>query len=81
MSEFHTCIFTIQENKPVLQTDATIKGLDTCLLQDEKPVYFTSKALTETQKGYVTIEIESLAVQRLWRGYNTSCTQATYIRD
>ena len=32
------------------------------MLQDEKPVYFASKALTEAQKGYVVIEIESLAV-------------------
>ena len=31
-----------------LQTDASIKGLDTCLLQEETPVYFASKALTET---------------------------------
>ena len=45
-----------------LQTDASIKGLGTCLLQNGKPVYFTSKALTETQKGYVAIELESLAV-------------------
>ena len=46
----------------VLQTDASCKGLGACLLQNEKPVYFTSKALTETQKGYVAIELESLAV-------------------
>ena len=46
----------------VLQTDASCKGLGTCLLQNEKPVYFASKALTETQKGYVAIELESLAV-------------------
>ena len=46
----------------VLQTDASIIGLGTCLLQDEKPVYFASKALTEAQQGYVTIELESLAV-------------------
>ena len=46
----------------VLQTDASCKGLGACLLQNEKPVYFASKALTETQKGYVTIELESLAV-------------------
>ena len=46
----------------VLQTDASSKGLGACLLQNEKPVYFTSKALTETQKGYVAIELESLAV-------------------
>ena len=46
----------------VLQTDTSEKGLGTHLLQDEKPVYFASKALTETQRGYVTIEIEFLAV-------------------
>ena len=46
----------------VLQTDASVKGLGACLLQDQKPVYFASKALTETQHGYVTIKIESLAV-------------------
>ena len=33
----------------VLQTDASINGLGACLLQDEKPVYFASKALTEAQ--------------------------------
>ena len=32
------------------------------MLQEERPVYFTSKALTEAQRGYVTIELESLAV-------------------
>ena len=46
----------------VLQTDASIKGLGTCLLQQVKPVYFASKGLTETQKGYVAIELESLVV-------------------
>ena len=46
----------------VLQTDANIRGLGACLLQEERPVHFVSKALTEVQKGYVAIEIESLAV-------------------
>ena len=46
----------------VLQTDANIKGLGVCLLQDNKPVYLTSKALTEVQRGYVAIKLESLAV-------------------
>ena len=46
----------------VLQADTRIKGLGVCLLQDEKLVHFASKALTEGQKGYVAIEIESLAV-------------------
>ena len=46
----------------VLQTDANIKGLEACLLQDEMPVYFASKALIEAQRGYVAIELESLAL-------------------
>ena len=50
-------------NKPtILQTDTSCKGLGACLLQNEKPIYFASKALAETQKGYVAIELESLAV-------------------
>ena len=46
----------------VLQTDASTKGLGVCLFQDDKPIYFASKAVTETQRGYVAIEIESLTV-------------------
>ena len=61
----------------VLQTDASIKGLGACLLQDEKPVYFASKALTEAQKGYVAIEIESLAVTWAMEKFHQSCIQAT----
>ena len=50
-------------NKPtILHTDTSCKGLGACLLQNEKPIYFASKVLTETQKGYVVIELESLAV-------------------
>ena len=50
------------QKETVLQTDASVKGLGACLLQDQKPVYFASKAFTENQCGYVAIEIESLAV-------------------
>ena len=46
----------------VLQTDASIQGLGVCLMQQGKPVYFASKALTKTQKGYVAIKLESMAV-------------------
>ena len=42
--------------------DASIKGLGACLLQQGKPVYFASKILTETEKGYIPIELESLPV-------------------
>ena len=50
------------QKETILQTDASTKGLGACLLQDEKPIYFASKALTKMQRGYVAIEIESLAV-------------------
>ena len=50
------------QKETILQTDANTKGLGACLLQDEKPIYFASKALTKTQRGYVAIKIESLAV-------------------
>ena len=50
------------QKETVLQTDASIKSFGACLLQEEKPIYFASKALTETQRGYVAIEIKSLAV-------------------
>ena len=50
------------KNQIVLQTDASIKGLGACLLQEDKPVYFASKALTDVQKNYVALELESLAV-------------------
>ena len=46
----------------VLQTDASIKDLGACLLQDKKPLYFASKALTDAQEGYAAIEQELLAV-------------------
>ena len=50
------------KKQTVLQTDESIKGLGACLLQEERPVYFDSKALTAVKKGYVAIELESLAV-------------------
>ena len=50
------------KKQTMLQTDVSMKGPGACLLQEENPVSFASKALTEAQKGYVAIEIESLAV-------------------
>ena len=47
---------------PKKQTDASIKGLGTCLLQEGKPVYFASKALIDAQWGYVAIELELFVV-------------------
>ena len=50
------------KKQTTLQTDASIRGLGICLLQYSKPVYFASRALTDAQKGYAVIELESLAV-------------------
>ena len=50
------------KKQTVLQTDASIKGFGTCLLQEEKTVYFASKALTDAHQGYVAIELELLEV-------------------
>ena len=49
------------KKQTVLQTYASVKGLGACLLQEEWPVYFASKAFTEAPRGYVAIELESLA--------------------
>ena len=50
------------EKETVIQTDASIKGLSACLLQDGKPVYYASRSIGEAEKNYVAIELESLAV-------------------
>ena len=50
------------KKQSVLQTDASIKGLGACMLQEEKPVYFASEALTGAQCEYVAIDLGSAAV-------------------
>ena len=50
------------KKETVLQTDASIKGLGACLLQDGHPIYFASKSLQDAEPGYVAIELEAPAV-------------------
>ena len=52
----------IQRRKQSSQTDASIQGLSTCLLQDGHPIYFASKSLEDAECRYVTAELEALAV-------------------
>ena len=56
------------KKQTTLQRDASVKALEACLLQDDRPVNFASKTLTNAQKGYVAIELELLAVAwEIWR--------------
>ena len=45
-----------------LQTDASKKGLGAVILQDSRPVMFTSRALTGAEKNYQNLERECLVM-------------------
>lgn len=50
-------------NKPiVLSVDSSQEGLGAVLLQDEAPVVYASKSLTDSQRQYAQIEKEMLAI-------------------
>ena len=50
-------------NKPVVvQTDASTDGLGAVLLQDNCPVGYGSRSLTQSEKNYAPIELELLAI-------------------
>jgi len=50
------------EKEAILEVDASKKGLGAALIQENKPVFFASKALTSTQANYGNIARECLAV-------------------
>ena len=45
-----------------IQSDAFKKGSGAVLIQDDKPVIYASRALTETEQSYSNIERELLSV-------------------
>ena len=62
------------KKETVLQTDASIKGLGACFLQDRHPVYFANKLLHNAECGYVTIELEAFAISWAMEKSTTSYT-------
>ena len=57
--------------KPVtIQCDASGKGLRAVFLQDNKPVCYASRALTDTETRYAPIESEMLAVVFICRKFH-----------
>ena len=70
------------KKQTILQTDASVKGLGGCLLQYDRPLYSAIKALTDAQKEYVTIELESLAgAWPMDRFYHFSICQSCSTRN
>ncbi len=51
-----------QSKASTIQSDASKKGLGAVLLQDNKPVIYASRVLTETEQRYSNIERELLSV-------------------
>ena len=62
VSEDATLVYFNTSITPVLETDASIKGLGATLLQQDKPVAFASKTLTDAETRYACIERELLAI-------------------
>ena len=46
------------QKKTVLQCDASMSGLGACLMQEEHPVAYVSRAVTLTETNYAQIEKE-----------------------
>ena len=68
----NTSLTYFDVSKPAtIQVDASQQGLGATLVQDNKPIAFASKALTETEKRYANIERELLAVVFGCERFNT----------
>jgi len=62
ISKNSTLTFFNTNMTPTLETDASLKGLGAALMQNEKPIAYASKSLSDTEKRYACIERELLAI-------------------
>ena len=62
ISTHGTLSFFDPKKQVTLQADSSQNGLGAVLLQDEKPIAYSSRSLTESQKRWAQIEKELLAV-------------------
>ena len=61
----------------VLQTDASKYSLSTALLQNNRPIAFASKTLTDVETRYMNIERECLSVCYGLEKFHTTCLWQT----
>lgn len=52
----------VEDKSVIIQTDASQNGLGCCLLQDNRPVAFASRSLTDSETRFSQIEKEFLAI-------------------
>ncbi|KAK7108980.1 hypothetical protein V1264_013102 [Littorina saxatilis] len=62
ISETSTLRYFDTSKTPTLQTDASIKGLGASLIQDQQPIAYASKSLSDAETRYACIERELMAV-------------------
>lgn len=55
----------------VIQTDASSKGIGSCLMQEDHPICFASRALTDCETRYAQIEKELMAIVFACERFNT----------
>ena len=60
-----------QRKEAIVQADASLRGLGTCLIQDGKPIAFASKSLTGAESRYANTERELLAIIFACTWFNT----------
>ena len=60
-----------QRKEVIVQADASLRDLGTCLIQDGRPIAFASKSLTGVESHYANIERELLAILFACTRFNT----------